>query len=137
MRLAIVTCMDSRLDLIGALGLEMGCAHILRNAGGRVTADVVRSIAISIHIFGVREIGIVHHTGCGLEGASNADFASRTGLPNMDFLPFCSVAESLTNDVNVLLGAGVLPPETIVWGAVYKTETGSIELVQVPAPHVE
>jgi len=62
LRLAVVTCMDSRLDLFGALGLDIGDAHLIRNAGGLVTHDVLRSLALSQRSLGTREIVVMHHT---------------------------------------------------------------------------
>jgi carbonic anhydrase len=67
-RLAILTCMDSRLDLFGALGLDLGEAHIIRNAGGLDTDDAVRSLILSQRKLGTREIMVIQHTRCGLEG---------------------------------------------------------------------
>ena len=73
-RLAIVTCMDARLDLFDAFDLELGEAHILRNAGGLVTDDVLRSLAISQRALDTREIAIVHHTRCGMDGFDDISF---------------------------------------------------------------
>src|SRR5664279_3238535 len=67
-RLAIVTCMDSRLDVFAALGLRDGEAHILRNAGGVITNDVIRSLAVSQRRLGTREVMLIHHTDCGMQG---------------------------------------------------------------------
>ena len=67
LRLTVVTCMDSRLDLFGALGLHIGDAHLLRNGGGMITDDVLRSLAISQRRLGTREIVVIHHTDCGME----------------------------------------------------------------------
>jgi len=66
-QLAIVTCMDSRLDLFGAFGLELGEAHLIRNAGGIATDDVVRSLLLSQRLLGTTTVMVVHHTRCGLE----------------------------------------------------------------------
>src|SRR3954462_6024769 len=74
LRLAIVACMDSRLDLFGALGLEIGDAHLIRNAGGLVTPDVLRSLALSQRALGTREIVVLHHTECGMAGFDDAAF---------------------------------------------------------------
>jgi carbonic anhydrase len=67
LRVAIVACMDARLDLHSALGLELGDCHTIRNAGGVVTDDVIRSLTISQRKLGTRSIALIHHTGCGLE----------------------------------------------------------------------
>ncbi|MGC9220872.1 MAG: beta-class carbonic anhydrase [Solirubrobacteraceae bacterium] len=73
-RLAIVTCMDSRLDVFAALGLNVGEAHILRNAGGVITDDVIRSLAISQRRLGTREIMLIHHTDCGMQKLTDDGF---------------------------------------------------------------
>ncbi len=72
--LAIVTCMDSRLNVFAALGLQDGDAHVLRNAGGVITDDVIRSLAISQRLLGTREIMLVHHTDCGMQKITDDGF---------------------------------------------------------------
>jgi carbonic anhydrase len=74
LRLAIVTCMDSRLDVFAALGLHGGEAHVLRNAGGVITDDVIRSLAISQRRLGTREVMLIHHTDCGMLSLSDDGF---------------------------------------------------------------
>lgn len=73
-QLAIVACMDSRMDIFQMLGLEHGDAHIIRNAGGVVTDDVIRSLVLSQRLLGTREIILVHHTNCGLQAINEAEF---------------------------------------------------------------
>ena len=73
-RMVVVTCMDSRMDIFQLLGLENGEAHIIRNAGGVVTDDVIRSLVLSQRLLGTREVVLIHHTNCGLEGVSADDF---------------------------------------------------------------
>src|ERR1041385_3335358 len=73
-RLAIVTCMDSRLDVFAALGLRFGEAHVLRNAGGVITDDVIRSLAISQRRLGTREVMLIHHTDCGMQQLTDDGF---------------------------------------------------------------
>lgn len=73
-RLAVVTCMDSRLDVFAALGLGDGEAHVLRNAGGVITDDVIRSLAVSQRRLGTREVMLIHHTDCGMEKLSDDGF---------------------------------------------------------------
>ncbi|HTU14926.1 MAG TPA: carbonic anhydrase [Solirubrobacterales bacterium] len=73
-QLAVVTCMDSRLDVFQALGLEHGEAHILRNAGGVITDDVIRSLAVSQRRLGTREIMLIHHTDCGMQKLTDDGF---------------------------------------------------------------
>jgi carbonic anhydrase len=130
--LAVLTCMDARLDLSGRLGISVGDAHILRNAGGRVTSDVIRSLHISVKLMNVREIGIVHHTNCGLGGTDNDTLAQRTGIDSIDFLPFRSFDESLSSDVSAILRAGILPAGGVVWGAVYSLGTERVRVVHGP-----
>ena len=74
-RVAVVACMDSRMPLFPMLGLEVGDAHVIRNAGGVITEDVVRSLTVSQHVLGTREILLVHHTQCGLQATDDNSFA--------------------------------------------------------------
>src|SRR4051812_9657874 len=74
LRLCVIACMDSRLDLFGALGLEIGDAHLIRNAGGIPTDDVLRSLALSQRALGTREVVVIHHTECGMDGFDDAAF---------------------------------------------------------------
>src|SRR5215472_1623317 len=117
--LAVLTCMDARLDIAGKLGIAIGDAHILRNAGGRVTDDVIRSLHLSVNLMNVREIGILHHTNCGLRGTDNDTLAQRTGIKSIDFLPFKTFKDSLSADVAKVVKADILPTGGMVWGAVY------------------
>jgi carbonic anhydrase len=131
-RVAIVTCMDARIDPLGILGLALGDAHVLRNAGGRVTPDVLRSLALSTHALGVREVGVVHHTGCRLQGQANDDLNRQTGLASVDFLPFGDHAEAVADDLAALRHSGYLAPGTVVWGAVYDLDAGVVSPVAEP-----
>src|SRR3954471_20321538 len=112
--LVVLTCMDARLDLFRALGLEVGDAHILRNAGGRASEDAIRSLVVSTHLLGTREIGVIHHTNCGLEGITNDEVAERTGVDALDFMGFDDVAQSAVEDVETLRACGYLPEGTVV-----------------------
>ena len=93
-QVAIVTCMDSRLHVAPALGLALGDAHILRNAGGRVTDDMIRSLVISQQQMGTREIVVLHHTDCGAQTFENEAFRQHlkkelgVDVGERDFLPF-------------------------------------------------
>ena len=93
-RLAIVTCMDARIDVFAVLGLELGDAHVIRNAGGRLTDDVLRSLALSSGMLGVDTVVVMQHTRCGLAGASDAELRARTGA-DLDFLPIADHEASL------------------------------------------
>jgi carbonic anhydrase len=74
---AVVACMDSRMPLFGMLGLDIGDAHVIRNAGGVITEDTIRSLTISQHVLGTREIVLVHHSECGLEATDEQAFADQ------------------------------------------------------------
>src|SRR3712207_7361901 len=74
---AVVACMDSRMPLFQMLGLEVGDAHVIRNAGGVITEDTIRSLTISQHLLGTREILLVHHTQCGLQATDDTSFADQ------------------------------------------------------------
>lgn len=132
--LVILTCMDARLDLFRALGLEVGDAHLLRNAGGRATPDAIRSLVVSAHLLGTREVGVIHHTNCGLEGLTDEDIAARTGVAGVEFLTFADVDQSVRDDVSRVRDCGHLPGGVVVWGAVYDVDTGKLTVVADPAP---
>jgi len=130
-QLVILSCMDTRLDLLRALGLEVGEAHFIRNAGGRVTEDARRSIALSTRVLGTTEIGVIHHDRCGLEGRSNDELRAATGV-DIDFLPFPSVEGSVRHDVGLIRAWPWLTPGTLVWGAVYDVDDASLRVVAAP-----
>lgn len=129
-RVAIVTCMDSRLHVAQALGLALGDAHILRNAGGRVTDDMIRSLVISQQQMGTREIVVLHHTDCGAQTFNNEDFQEHlkcelgVDVSGQDFLPFQDVEESVREDVKLLRECPLIPDDVIISGAVYDVDTG-------------
>ena len=128
-KLVILTCMDARLDLFRALGLDVGDAHILRNAGGRASADAIRSLVVSSHLLGTREVGVIHHTNCGLEGSTEEQVAQRTGVADIEFLCFDDVEESVKEDVEAIRTCGFLPEGFVAWGAVYDVDDGSVRVV--------
>ena len=127
--LVILTCMDARLDLFRALGLDVGDAHILRNAGGRASADAIRSLVVSAHLLGTREVGVVHHTNCGLEGLTDEEVAQSTGVSSLEFLAFRDLEESVREDVVIIRSCGLLPEGFIAWGAVYEVDSGAVRVV--------
>lgn len=138
-RLVVLTCMDARLDLFRLLGLEIGDAHLLRNAGGRATDDAIRSMVLSSHWLGTREFVVVHHTGCGLHGVTNAEIRDRVegavGIrPTIDFFPFADVEQSVREDVARVQICELLPVDSVVWGAVYDVHTGVLHEVVAPSP---
>ena len=131
-KVAIVTCMDSRLHVAPALGLALGDAHILRNAGGRVTEDMIRSLVISQQQMGTREIVVLHHTDCGAQTFNNEDFQEHlkcelgVDVSGQDFLPFQDIDESVREDMKLLRECPLIPDDVIISGAVYDVDTGSM-----------
>ena len=129
-KVTIVTCMDSRLHVAPALGLALGDAHILRNAGGRVTEDMIRSLVISQQQMGTREIVVLHHTDCGAQTFNNEDFQEHlkrelgVDVSGKDFLPFQDVEESVREDMKLLRECPLIPDDVIISGAVYDADTG-------------
>ena len=105
--LAVVTCMDARIDVFAVLGLHLGEAHVIRNAGGRVTDDVLRSLALSSAVLGVDTAVVMQHTKCGLAGVSDADLRARTGA-DLDFLPIADHEVALRADIERLAGTPYL-----------------------------
>ncbi|PLB37101.1 beta-class carbonic anhydrase [Aspergillus candidus] len=133
-KVAVIACMDARLDPARALGLEEGDAHVIRNAGGRVS-DAIRSVVISQQLLGTREIVIVHHTDCGMllftdevirgkirtELGQNADHVA--------FLPFGDLRQSVLDDIK-LLKENPLVLDVPVTGYLYEVESGRIVKVE-------
>jgi carbonic anhydrase len=131
--LAIVTCMDARIDVEDALGLRVGDAHIIRNAGALATDDVIRSLIVSQQLLGTREIAVIAHTGCGLHQADEAALRERiadsTGYATeMGFGAFADLEAMVREQVEILRDEpGLL--ETPVHGLVYEVETGRLRVV--------
>ena len=129
-RVAIVTCMDSRLHVAQALGLALGDAHILRTAGGRVTEDMIRSLVISQQHMGPRELVVLHHTDCGAQTFTNEGFARQlrdslgVEVGDRDFLPFTDVEASVREDMAILRQSPLIPDDVVINGAVYDVDTG-------------
>lgn len=134
LRLAIVACMDSRLDLFGALGLEIGDAHVIRNAGGIPTDDVLRSLALSQRSLGTREVVIIHHTQCGMDGfddeAFRAELAAESGqTPSWRVAGFTDVYEDMRTSVRTVRECPWLPHRDEVRGFVFDVSTGRLTQV--------
>ena len=125
-RLAVVTCMDARIDVFAALGLHLGEAHVIRNAGGRVTDDVLRSLALSSHVLGVDTVVVMQHTKCGLAGVTDEELRKLTGA-DLGFFPIDDHAAALREDIDVLTTRPYLEPLKVVAGLVYDVESGEID----------
>ena len=124
--LAVVTCMDARIDVFAVLGLHLGEAHVIRNAGGRVTDDVLRSLALSSGVLGVDTAVVMQHTKCGLVGVSDAQLRELTGA-DLGFLPIDDHAAALREDVDVLARTPYLNRLQTIAGVVYDVESGQLE----------
>jgi carbonic anhydrase len=139
--LAVVTCIDSRIDPLAVFGLVPGDAKILRNAGARVTDDVERGLALAAAALGVTRIAVVQHTDCKLTAASDADLLEAIGKAtgrklNGGFEPLAidDQPAALAADVGRLLGSKLLPPGTMVTGLVYDLHSGRLRTVVEPVP---
>jgi len=134
LRLAIVTCMDSRLDVFAALGLDHGQAHILRNAGGVVTDDVIRSLAISQRRLGTRAVMLIHHDDCGMQLITDEGFGAEleqaAGVPPPFAIEsFTSVDEDVRRSIDHVRSSPFLLHRDDVRGFVYGVETGALREV--------
>ena len=123
--LAVVTCMDARIDVFAVLGLHLGEAHVIRNAGGRVTDDVLRSLALSSQVLGVTAVAVMQHTKCGLAGVTDDELRRLTGA-DLGFFPIDDHAAALREDIDILTSTPYLEPITTIAGFVYDVETGEI-----------
>ena len=136
-KVAVVACMDSRIPLFGVLGLEIGDAHVIRNAGGVITEDVIRSLTISQHALGTREIVLVHHTECGLQATDDISFADAvekaTGRrPPWAARAFTDVDQDVRESIRLIRESPYLLSRE-VRGTVYDVTTGRLREVEDPA----
>jgi carbonic anhydrase len=132
-KVAVLACMDTRIDLYSMLGLERGDAHIIRNAGGLVTGDAIRSLSISQRLLGTEEIVVVMHEGCGLHGASEDEFAQALAvdgvLPSWRLGAFHDVEATLSHSLRRLRASPELPAREHIRGFIFDPETGSLREV--------
>lgn len=129
--LAVVTCMDTRIDVVGGLGLRPGLAHVIRNGGGIVTPDVLRSLVISQRALGTREIALVMHTDCGLCGFDDAGFRAALAVasdrqPTWDVPGFTDVEAAVRRNVAEVRHCPWLPHTDQVRGFVYDVGSGRL-----------
>ena len=128
MRLAVVTCMDARLDVFAALGLPQGAAHVLRNAGGVVTDDVIRSLAISQRRLGTEEVLLIHHTDCGMQLITDdgfrAELQQATGMaPSFAIESFRDIDADIRQSMARVRNSPFLLHNDRVRGLVYDVNT--------------
>ena len=131
-RFAVVTCMDARLDPAASLGLEEGDAHVIRNAGGLVTDDALRSLVISNRLLGTQEAFVIAHTDCGMLTFTNEDIraklADEVGADGtaVDFLPFDDLEASVRSSVRRIGDSTLLPDSFTASGFVYDVRSGRL-----------
>ncbi len=132
-QVAVLTCMDARLHPEKFLGLEVGDAHMIRNAGGRASPDAIRSLVISEQLLGTDEVVVIHHTDCGMLTFTNEDLAGKcrdelgVDVHDLDFLPFKDLEQSVRDDVETLRSSPLIPADVTVSGAVYDVRTGELK----------
>jgi carbonic anhydrase len=131
---AIVACMDARLNIYGALGLSEGDAHVIRNAGGVVTDDAIRSLAISQRLLGTEEIILIHHTGCGMLTFTDDEFKRSieedTGIrPEWAAEAFGDLDSDVRQSIARIQASPFIPHKDAVRGFVYEVETGRLREV--------
>ncbi len=127
-RLAVLTCMDVRIDAFAVLGLHLGDAHVIRNAGGRVTDDVLRSLALSTQLMGAERLVVMQHTKCGLSGVTDQELRVRAGA-DLEFLTIADHEAALTEDVELLSKTPYLSPLSLIAGFLFDVESGGIEML--------
>jgi carbonic anhydrase len=133
-RLIVVCCMDSRIDVFAALGLELGEAHILRNAGGIVTDDTLRSILISQRLLGTAGVVVIHHTDCGMVKFTDDELADAVeresgSRPPFPLLAFTDLDGSVRESVERIRTSPYIPHRDAVRGFVFDVDTGALREV--------
>jgi len=131
---AIVACMDARLDVYRMLGLEEGDAHVIRNAGGVVTDDEIRSLVISQRLLGTREIILIHHTDCGMltftDEEVKGEIQEEVGLkPHFALESFSELEEDVRQSIRRIQASPFIPHKESVRGFIYEVETGRLREV--------
>jgi carbonic anhydrase len=133
-KLAVVACMDARLNVYGMLGLTEGDAHVIRNAGGVVTDDEIRSLAISQRLLGTEEIILIHHTDCGMLTFTDDEFKAaiekETGIkPEWAAESFSDLDDDVRQSIARIKASPFIPNKGSVRGFVYEVETGRLREV--------
>lgn len=133
-QVAVIACMDARLNVYGALGLEEGDAHVIRNAGGVVTDDVIRSLLISQRLLGTEEIVLIHHTDCGMltfsDDAVKAQVSDEVGIrPPFALEAFAEPEQDIRQSIARIEASPFVPKKGAVRGFVFDVETGRLREV--------
>ncbi len=134
-KVAVVACMDARLNVYGALGLAEGDAHVIRNAGGVVTDDEIRSLAISQRLLGTEEIILIHHTGCGMLTFTDDEFKAsiqdETGIkPEWAAEAFSDLETDVRQSIARINASPFIAHKDAVRGFIYEVETGRLREVR-------
>ncbi|CAN5616627.1 MAG: carbonic anhydrase [Actinomycetota bacterium] len=134
-QIAVVACMDARLNVYGMLGLEEGDAHVIRNAGGVITDDEIRSLVISQRLLGTREIVLIHHTDCGMltftDDEVKAQIQEDVGIkPEFALESFSDIDKDVRQSLARIQNSPFIPHKDSVRGFVYEVETGRLREVK-------
>jgi carbonic anhydrase len=132
--LAVVACMDARLNVYALLGLEEGQAHVIRNAGGVVSDDVLRSLVISQRLLGTREVILIHHTDCGMltftDDQVKADIEAEVGLrPHFALESFPDLERDIRQSIARIKASPFVPRKDSIRGFIYDVTTGQLQEV--------
>ena len=138
-KLAVVACMDARLHVSKILGLNEGDAHVIRNAGGAVTDDAIRSLAISQRLLGTEEVLLIHHTDCGMltfsDDAVKAQIEKDTGIrPPFALEAFSNLEDDVRQSIARIKASPFIPKKDAVRGFIYDVTTGRLNEVQERVP---
>jgi carbonic anhydrase len=130
-KLAVLACMDARVDPHAILGLSEGDAHVIRNAGGVVSDDAIRSLAISQNLLGTEEIVLIHHTDCGMLAVTDDELADRFEAefgerPKWDVHAFADLEQDVRDGIERIRGNPFIPHTESIRGFVYEVETGEL-----------
>ncbi len=150
-RVAVLTCMDARMDPAKFAGLSEGDAHVIRNAGGRASDDAIRSLVVSYKLLGTREWFVIHHSGCGMQSYNDDDIRHLLGLDDdshhegtqwhdvrksahtagsdIEWLTFTDLAQSVVVDVERIRNHPLVPPFITIYGYIYHIHHGTLEPV--------
>ena len=146
-KIAILTCMDARLNPSSFAGLKEGDAHVIRNAGGRASRDAIRSLVISYKMLGTNEWYVIHHTDCGMASFTNDtmvknfsneeekkilkdDIGAMKAAKELDWLTFNDPAESLIDDVKTIRNNPMVPGNIPIYGFLFNVKSGKLEEIE-------
>lgn len=131
---AVIACMDARLDIFGLLGLRAGDAHVIRNAGGVITPDAIRSLSISQYELGTREVVLIHHTTCGMQSITDDGFRGKikaqTGFaPDWAVEAFADIEDDVRESIARITANPFIPHKDSVRGFVFDVKSGELREV--------